>query len=419
MPGTAHGAIVSKAQLPQDTVINETNNMNTASYMVQKLRLGSLEAKLYSPVAKTPKSSIAIVTLHAELNYMDFDALSQLAEHGYMVLGSGPVGNDEMESKILCVKQCVDYVRSLPDIKKVILLGHSGGATLMTAYQFLAENGVKGTKGMIFEDYTDAMNHLTKADGVLLLDANWGMSTVVLNSLDANIIDEQTGELSSSPISQKSGRAYMKAQQKRYMNILENAMQQLKAGINSQMNIPGAESTRLYNKLYTFDLKLLHHTKEAWPLIHDSGRITSEIVHSVRAPLKLNESLNPAITPTLKGFLSVKAIHVDDDYEILPTGMKGIRWTSNLTTPIGNVAGITVPLLAIGMTGSWEYLAAESIYEFASSRDKQIAFVEGAGHMLQADRQAEEYNHINYGNTLGACIDYVDKWLSAEGRFIE
>lgn len=408
-----HNDIDATAGVTEITTSAEEN-----SYEVKELSFGSQKAKLYTPSLKTEKSSIAIVNLHAEQNYMDFPANAELAKRGYTVIGSGPVGDDDMESKVLCVKQCVDYVAALPGIKKIVLLGHSGGATLMTAYQFFAENGTKATKGMLYSDYSDKLNHLRKADGVLLLDANWGMSTVVLNSLDANVVNEETAELSQNPISQANELEYMKAQQKRYMSIVNNAKKKLAAEGNSQMNIPGAESIRFFNKLYSFDLNLINHTQKAWPLIHKDGSITTEIVHSVRASLKMNEALNPAIKPTLKGFLSVKAITVDTCYQVLQDGMQGIRWTSNLTTPIGNSASITVPLLALGMTGSWEYLAAEKIYELSASKDKQIAFVEGASHMLKADSQAEDYNNTSYGDTMKNAIDYADRWLSKPGRFI-
>ena len=36
----------------------------------------------------------------------------------------------------------MDYLRKYPGVKKIVLWGHSGGATVMTAYQDIAENGV-------------------------------------------------------------------------------------------------------------------------------------------------------------------------------------------------------------------------------------------------------------------------------------
>ena len=44
-------------------------------------------------------------------------------------------------------RSAVAYLRQYAGIQKVILFGHSGGATLMTAYQLIAENGVKACQG--------------------------------------------------------------------------------------------------------------------------------------------------------------------------------------------------------------------------------------------------------------------------------
>lgn len=78
---------------------------------------------------------------------------------------------------------------------------------------------------------------------------------------------------------------------------------------------------------------------------------------------------------------------------------------------------VSVPLLAMGMTASWEYLAAETIYENAASTDKIIAFVEGANHMFETETELEEYPG-QFGDTMTTLYDYVDDWLSQEGRFL-
>lgn len=394
--------------------------MSAQNYTVEGVVFGEQVAKLYTPGVSGVQSGIGIVVLHAEQNYQDFIACKELAERGFHVIGSGPVGVT-LEEKVLCVKNCVDYIRNLPDVGKVVLLGHSGGATLMTAYQVFAENGTDYTKGMIFSDYTDALNHLYKADGMLLLDANWGMSTVILNSIDANVIDEATGERQEPLVPETEELAYMKLQEQRYSRIVGKARHRLAelGGRDEPLVIPGSASIRFYNKLYSGNVNLLSHTKGAWSLIHGDGTITVGQVRTVRAPLKTRTELSPASNTTVRGFLSFKAIGTTADYRVTEDGMEGIDWTSNLSTPIGNVRGISVPLLAVGMTGSWEYLASESIWRMSASADKKLAFVQGAGHMFAADRQAEEYNGTVYGNTVKALFDYVASWLTAPGRFME
>ena len=91
------------------------------------------------------------------------------------------------------IKACVAYLRQQPDIKKVILLGHSGDATVMTAYQLVAEKGKEAFEGKLYNDWSEKLANLPKADGVMLLDANFGNSVMTLLSLDSNITEQDKG----------------------------------------------------------------------------------------------------------------------------------------------------------------------------------------------------------------------------------
>jgi hypothetical protein len=71
----------------------------------------------------------------------------------------------------------------------------------------------------------------------------------------------------------------------------------------------------------------------------------------------------------------------------------------------------------MGMTGAWEYLASETIYEDAGSKDKTLVFVEGAGHLFTTATQCER-SQGEFGDTRNTTFDYVDKWLSRSGRFL-
>jgi hypothetical protein len=70
----------------------------------------------------------------------------------------------------------------------------------------------------------------------------------------------------------------------------------------------------------------------------------------------------------------------------------------------------------MGMTGHWEYLAAETIFEHAKSTDKKLVFVEGATHIYTTCTKCEKYPG-QFGDTVKTTYDYVDSWLSEKGRF--
>ena len=69
----------------------------------------------------------------------------------------------------------------------------------------------------------------------------------------------------------------------------------------------------------------------------------------------------------------------------------------------------------MGMTAGWEFLASETIYDMAASKDKTIAFVEGATHKFTPAHHLEKFPG-EFGDTMKTIHDYLDEWLSA-GRF--
>ena len=394
-----------------------------SNYTATYIDLGRQSAALYQPINKSPKARTALVVMHSHQDYMNFVGNRELAQRGYTVIATYPDSDDTIESKVLKVKSCVDYLKGSEDIDNIILLGHSGGATVMTAYQYLADNGRDGLKAKLYGEYSTKIDNLTKADGIILLDANPWFSTIMLNSLDPNVTDETTGYTSENKYTYDNEQEYMKGQQQRYNQLIYNAQERLrliKAGEGLYADdepfiIPGSNSMRFYNKLYSSNTKLLNHTKQKWPLIHKDGSITTDTIYSVRAPFNPSdrtELLSTAQNLTVRSFLSTYAMRVDSEYEVLPDGFKGINFTSNLTSPIGNITGIRIPSLFMGMTGSYEYLTSETIYENSPSLDKNLAFVEGAGHMFSADRGAETYNKTSYGDTMKLTFDYVDRWLN-------
>lgn len=403
------------------TTLQAQNNYTT-TYVDLERQSGVL----YQPVQKTKKAQVGIVVMHSHQDYLNFIANVELAKRGYTVLATLPEQTELLENKLLNIKKCVDFLRKREDINQILLLGHSGGATVMTAYEYLAENGRKGLEGKLYQDYSSRIDNLPKADGILLFDANPGLSTVMLNSLDPNITDESTGYQEGKRYSYDQEREYMRGQQERYNRLVKTAQRRLDLirqgkgafADDEPMVIPGSNSIRFYNKLYSSNIGLLHHTKGVWPLIHADGSVTTDTVFSVRAPFHPSdhtELLSAAQMLTVRGFLSLFAMTVDEDYEVLPDGFQGIHFDSNLTSPIGNIKGVRIPSLFMGMTGSYEYLTSEALYENSPATDKTLAFVEGASHMFTADKQAEAYNHADYGDTVKHMFDYVDHWL--EQRF--
>jgi hypothetical protein len=407
---------------------------------------------LYEPVTLGPKSEIGVFVMHAEVDYLQFSACSELSKRGYRVLcannsasKSGTNNDLSIDRALLDAKLGVTYLRKYPGIRKVVLLGHSGGGALMSAYQNIAENGLKACQGPEkLLKCPDSLAELPAADGLILMDANYGMSAMTLLSLDPAVVDETTGRTldakldlfnaqngfnpNGSNYSNDFIRRFQAAVAKREKRLIAAALDRLEK-INGGTGrfsddepfvVPGASYLGFNNKLFAQDTRLLSHTHNAWPLLHKDGSMTTQIVHTVRLPDNATSNTpsldRGALKTTVRKFLSTYALRVNDDFGYDEDSMRGVDWLSSYTVPAGNVQSVTVPLLAMGMTGHWEYLNSELIYERSSSADKTIVFVEGANHNFTTCERCEKFPG-EFGDTLKTTFDYVGSWLSKPGRF--
>lgn len=175
------------------------------------------------------------------------------------------------------------------------------------------------------------------------------------------------------------------------------------------------------NKVFAEDTKYLSHTTYPWPLIHNNGSITTQIVHSVRvseSPTTILKSyINGALHSTVVRFLRVLAIRITEDFAYEEDDLKGVVWNSSHMIPRNEVAGISVPLLTMGNTGHWEYLNAEKEALAHGGNDTTTAFVEGADHKIYPCAPCETYPG-EYSNTIKNAFDFQATWLAKPGRFI-
>ncbi|HUO21736.1 MAG TPA: hypothetical protein VMU59_04405 [Caulobacteraceae bacterium] len=438
---TARGAAPRTQEPPLDPSIKTTF-----------VHLGNGEpGVLYEPVAPGPKAQIAVFVMHSAGDYLTHSACTNLSKRGYRVLcannttsKSGEFNDGILDSVLLQAKAAIVYLRKYPGVKKIVLWGHSGGATIMTAYQDIAENGVKVCQDAAkIHKCPDSLANMPPADGVILGDANWGLAPITVIGIDPAVSDDDGMTLNpdldmfnpkngfkpdGSHYSPEFVRKFQAAEAKRYNSLVKLAQARLaliEAGKGHYADdepfiIAGASFTE--NKLYAQDMGLMAHTAKAWPLLHPDGSITTEIVHSVRTPtLTENPSHNymgAALKTTVRSFLMTYAIRVDDDFGYGEgDAIRGIEWTSSYASNPGNAEGITVPFLTLGMTGSYESATAETIHEHLKSADKTLVYVEGASHGYPACKSCEK-TPGQYGDTVKTIYDYADGWLSKDGRFL-
>ncbi|MBQ9064150.1 MAG: alpha/beta hydrolase [Blautia sp.] len=398
---------------------------------------------LYEPMQPSAKSKAAVLVMHSDEDYLSFPTGEQLAKRGYRVLCANVAGKEGILytqiEKMKNLKAAVLYLRSISDVEKIILMGHSGGGTLMSAYQAVAENGpsiFRDPEKMIYP-YPDD-EKLPPADGIMLLDSNWGNAAMQLFSLDPAVEDENSGKMINEELnlfSPANGflpegsvypdefiKKFQKAQSERNNGILDYALNRLllleqgSANFDDDepMIISGSAQGFFNNKLYAQDIRLMSRTRNEHKLLHADGSCTVERVYSLRTP-ENNRSFTPSFWEgarflSVRTYLSSYAVRTENDYGFDEDHVWGIDWKSTYSCPVGNMEYVHVPALIMGMTGGWEFLASETIYEHTASMDKDLAFVEGATHKFNTAKHLEKYTG-QYGDTMKTLHDYVDRWI--------
>lgn len=397
-------------------------------------------AVLYEPDVKGEKSRIGIIMVHSDSDYSTFHMCSAMAARGYVTLGSYVRRESlTLDEKLLDLHTAVSFLRNYSGIEKIVLLGHSGGASLVSAYKAIAENGASVFQGgdMLLECKLE--QSLADADGVMLLDSNWGNGAMTLFSIDPAVTDDDSGctldpefdiynpENGFSPDGAEYPEAfirkYLEAQRDRNNRLIRKALERLhivesgKGRFNDDepFIVAGGALSLPCNKLFPQDLHLFSHTKGRYTLLRKDGSESCERIFSVRRSVNFGNvtqsSRQGALLTTVRQFLSERGVTAGKNYNIAADGASGIEWEHCYNCTPSNVRYIHSPILCMGMTGSYEYLAAEEIYQNAVSSDKEIAFVEGADHMF---RPIDE----KYGDTEKTLCDYADRWLFSPGRFI-
>jgi hypothetical protein len=420
---------------------------STYSRLEKKGTWQGVQSLLFEPVEPGEKSQVAVIVMHSDGDHLAPQAACELAKRGYRALGAAISDRDNpLDEKLLDVKVCSDYLRQIPGVRKVITLGHSGGATLMSAYQNAAENGVQAFQGPEKLIKCSDLGELPPADGVLLLDSNYGNGAMTLLSLDPAVTSEDSAknldpeldlfnpsngyDPKGSTYSDEFIRKYQKAQGERNNRLIDAALERLHAlesgkgryADDEPFIVPGGAQNSYNNKLFPQDIRLLSRTRKAWPLLHADGSITTQIIPCVRRAKNdkvFTDSYRMgSIKSTVRTYLNSSAVRTTGNFGYNADSIYGIDWLSSYSCTPGNMMDVSAPLLVMGMTGGYEFLAAEIIHENTEKiKDKTIAFVEGATHNFDAAKDCEAYPG-QFGDTIKTMFDFVDKWLSQKGRFI-
>lgn len=400
-----------------------------------------IPAVIYEPADKTGNADIAILVMHSDEDYLSFSAGEELAKRGFCVMCANVSAKfGDLDHKLRDAGTCFELMKDIFKAKTNLLLGHSGGGTLMSAYQSIAENGpsIYQSDSML-KKCPDDLAGLSAADGLLLLDSNWGNAAMRLFSMDPAITDESDSHSKDpaldlfnpengfrpggSTYTEEFVKAFFRGEHERNTRLNEFVLSRIKAieegngayDDDEPLVVAGAEQAFFNNKLYAQDLRFMSVTRNPHTLLGKDGVQTHELIHSLRGP-ENDESFTTiygesALVTTVRSYLSNFAIRTTDEFGFDESNVYGIDWDSNYNCTTGNIKHVSAPLLVMGMTGGWEFASAETIYENAGSADKTLAYVRGADHFFRPCTHLEK-EPGEFGDTLKTTYDYVEKWIN-------
>jgi pimeloyl-ACP methyl ester carboxylesterase len=407
-------------------------------YKTTYVRIGrGGEGLLFEPVGRAA-STLALVYGHPAQGNFTQPAGPELAARGYriMLVNSGAefFGDD---SSLPALSQALGYMRGLPGVSKVILIGHSGGGHLTTMYQNVAENGKAACSGAekLFP-CSGPLDNLTKPDGLVLLDPSLG-AFHQMSALDPAMRPDGTRDPTLDMWNPANGydpatkaakypadfiARFSAAQAKRNDELTNLALARWKAiqagtgqfTNNEPFLVRGVGAgTRLYQP----DRSLLSHTKKPHTLLKSDGTEAQTVIQSVRRASgadvigqdrvlgEMNDAMN------VRQFLDDSALRTTSGFKLTTDDIVGVDWASANDSAPSNAKGIKSPTLVLTMSCHYFIVTGEIIYDNLASADKTYASVEGAVHTFTPCG-------AQYGDTVKRTFDYVDSWLKKPGRFL-
>ena len=358
---------------------------------------------LYQPLKKTERSKIAVLAMHGADFYLCFPPMIKLAELGYTAAGAVPT-RINVRNRMMDVQVAVEFLKNLPGIEKVVLMGHSNGGCLMSCYQYIAENGTarfqRPERILPFPE----IDPLPPADGLMLLDTNYGIMDVL--SMDPAVRTMNNGydripelDIYNPENGYKPGgaeytpefiRRFQHAQAQQYKDLFAYAVDRwnkIQSGRgrfadDEPILIPGAGGGSSANKLFVQDNRLLGRTRKERPLLHRDGSVTTEIVRTVRVPNDAPSSTlyeRGSRSTTVRRLLEEQYLF-GDDFGYDECTMWGADWDFSPSSSRANVKGISVPLLCEGNTASVEFIQTE--YNYGKEHADELSRIKKADRLL-------------------------------------
>jgi len=314
------------------------------------------------------RPSTAFIAAHYNVDFAEHYLAALLAERGYGFLGwntrfRGNEAHFLLDHALAEIGVGVRWLRSQPGVERVVLLGNSGGGSLMAAYQSQAvEPNVRPVTGM---RPLAAIEELPACDLFVALAAHSGRPEVLTNWLDPSVTDESdplSADPQLDPFNPANGPPYDAAFQARY-RVAQRARNERITGWALD-ELDALAGSRARDRLFLVprswaDLRMID------PAIEPSDRRPNWCY--LGEPVKANYGVYGVGTvSTLRSWLS----------------MWSLRTSQCIAAP--HLARIALPSLVVHATAdACVYESdARALYEALAATDKELVFIK-ADHYLQ------------------------------------
>jgi pimeloyl-ACP methyl ester carboxylesterase len=329
----------------------------------------------------------ALIATHYNVDFAEHYSAPYFAERGFGFLGwntryRGAEDLFNLEHALIDIGVGVKWLREEAGAEKIVLIGNSGGGSLMAAYQAQATSPFLDAKGAT----ADALAKLTPADLYISLNAHPGRPEVLTHWMDASVIDEtdptRTNK-SLDPFDAAKGppfvgefiARYRKAQIERNHRITTWAKAEL-----ARINAAGVPD-RIFPLFRTWaDLRFIdpaiEPTERPCP-----GCYAGNPQFANRSPLGIGR------TSSLKAWLSMWSLE-----------------TSNCQGP-PQLAKLSVPALVVQSMADMGVFPSDArkIHEALGSADKTLEFIPGAHYFEDSEASRT------------CAVDLLAAWINAHG----
>jgi alpha-beta hydrolase superfamily lysophospholipase len=380
---------------------------------------------LYWTSERAAAPKIGVVLIHPRIDFTHHYAVPRLVDAGFAVLAANTrhVGNDlmgEHEEMVLDVAACVRHLREKRGVEKVVLLGNSGGGSLLAFYQAEARKAAADrllrSPGGSPTRFDSA--EMPRGDAMIYLAAHLGQGRILLDSMDPAIVDEND-VLSTDPaldmydtrngfVEPPAWSSYSAEFLGRYRAAQVERVRRLDAIAKGHVarheeaareseaqDFAGRpfEERQAVLKRRACEVVMVIHRTMANPAyvdrtIHPSARDYGSLL-SERPDLMNVTSLGLARTLTPRAWLST---------------WSGLSSNANLVT---NVGRIEEPTLIVHAERDREIHPkdAEAMLEGCASKDKQLVTIAGARHYFEPEPGERDAPHVE------AAMDAVIPWI--------